>query len=414
MADTTIETTTKVPFSWITETRCVVAPVTGVAYAFSVTADNDLQYHKLSSGSFASPVDVNTATVVKFGIWYDKWTRNHTGDRVALAFTESGADDVLFNALDLADDTLDGETTIFAGATSLGVSHPDSGKLGIVRAEGGNLYCYADIDGGTEKGFFRSTNNGVTWTSRNAGFYEVTTDRMVLVPGSDADLNDVWMVYFDESAGELTLKVYDNSADSWSESAAILTSLNTSIHAELFPLDAVQRHSDGHVIAVVREHVFSADSDLIVVDITSKTTFSTLAPVKTSIQKWLNPRVFINQQNDDIYVGYMGDDDETDAIFATMGVYYKKSTNGGTSWGSQIAMSVNAEDDYRMLSLPNCITAEGGMFLPVWGNIDLSDYMCNLDNAISFGVSGQSVGEMQASLQPPVVMAPIPAQVVGY
>lgn len=390
----------------------VVAPTNGIAYAFYADGGANFEFRKLSGGSFGAAVEINPNNTQEYSVWYDKWTRNRTGNRILLAYIEAGFDDAFFNALDVSDDTLDGETTIMAGVSAIGSNNHDEAKISIVRAEGGNIYANVDLDGGTEVGFFRSVDDGANWTSRNAGYYESALDRMMLVPGTDADLNDVWLLYYDESAGEITLKTYDNSADSWSESAAIISGLSTTIFDTLIPFDAVQRHSDGHILMAIRES--DLPSDLKVVDITNATTFSTLTDVKVTLSDWIAPRIFIDQQTDHIYVAYIGDDDEGDAIFATMDVFYKKSTNGGTSWGSQTAMSVT-NDDHKQLSLPNCATAEGGMFLPVWSNDDLADLMCNLDNAISFASTLDSAAAEALAATPQMLQQltpPIP--VIGY
>ncbi|KKK64369.1 hypothetical protein LCGC14_2984910, partial [marine sediment metagenome] len=116
--------------------------------------------------------------------------------------------------------------------------------ISIVKARGGNIYVGGWIDGaisGGENGFWRSTASPATSFSArvDTGFIEGDAiDRIMFLAGSEADSNDIWSLYQDESADEITLKVYDNSGNSWSESSAIDTVVESPFR---FSYDAMDR-----------------------------------------------------------------------------------------------------------------------------------------------------------------------------
>ena len=390
MVDTTIESIADTAFHARQIGRFSVSPAPGIAYCLfigSSPAAPGFEYRKLSGGSWGNRVSVD-AEVSAFDTYYDKWTKNVTTTKWLILHNETDIHDALFNALDVSDDSLDGPQTVLAGTSFSSTASFDLSVYSVVRAEGGNIYAWVDGDGGTEIGFLRSVDDGANWTARTTtGLFETSSDRILLLPGNETDTDDIYALYYDESAGELTLKVYDNSGNSWSESSAVLSGLSTSIDSRIFPFAAAQRHSDGHIIGVVMTEEDAATTDLKVVDITNASTFSTLTDVITNVDDWGYPSILINQQNDDLYVVYLGSDAGDEALGSSVLSYYQVSTNGGSTWGGEQAMGVTS-DDLRSVSAGVSINDDGGNFIPIWFNDDFNDTLCNLDNDIEIAAAG--------------------------
>ncbi|KKK53947.1 hypothetical protein LCGC14_3089670, partial [marine sediment metagenome] len=277
---------------------------------------------------------------------------------------------------------LDGELIVFNGASASGIGWQNGG-ISIVKARGGNIYVGGWIDNNGENGFFRATDSPATsFTARtDTGFIEgIEVDRIMFLAGNEADSNDIWSIYQDVSANEMTLKVYDNSANTWNESSVIDSIDETSI---FFGFDSMDRHSDGHAILVLWNEQRSATGDLAVHDITNITTFSEKTDVVSNSDVFGIVGLLINQQNDDLYVDY------NDGLNPGQ-IVYQKSTDGGGSWDGELAMSVT-EDNHRLVMGGTSVGDDGGRWMPVWFNDDINALLTNFDNAINISaVSGDT------------------------
>ena len=268
---------------------------------------------------------------------------------------------------------------VFAGTTFTDTDW-NTGVVDIVRARGGNLYLgfWGDVDG--EFGFYRSTDDGATWTSRAQLADGNAVDGILLMPGNESDADDIWCIYWDRSSNLITVKIYDDSADSWVIEVFIGGATDD---VSYYQMSAALRHSDNHVIIAAWNVIDSAIADLKVWDgdLSSAPgggTVTTLTDVVSNLDASAQVAVFINQQNDDIYVAYL----KGGTWEATVDAVYKKSTDGGTTWGSETAISEAAADDIRALWAGHSVGADGGRFQPVFFNMDLTDLFVNLVNDV--------------------------------
>ena len=182
-------------------------------YYFFTNGDSDLDYSKTTDGgaTWGVAVDVLTETVSAFGIWYDQWTPGNTDRDIHIWLVEDGTDDVSYFRFNTTNDTKTAIVDVLAGNTTV----PGRGEFVTgTRTRGGNLLCAFDIDAGAEKGMYKSTDNGVTWSAMTDPI-EATLDQCQLFPANAADANDAWLLYDDDSATELTIKTYDDSGNSF-------------------------------------------------------------------------------------------------------------------------------------------------------------------------------------------------------
>ncbi len=390
---------------------------TGYVFFPEGTVTVTLRYRKTTDGgaSWAAPVTIDTATVIAMDIWFDKWTPGDSGTVIHIWWAESTGHLVHYRSLDTSDDSLGTDRTVFTGTSfepgTTRLNHAITGT----KAVGGNLYVqfWGDNDG--EQDFYRSIDSGVNWTDRLTGGDGNEPDEVLLLPDDDsADNQDVVMLYWDRSADELSIKKYDNSANTWGETS-ISGSMNDT--GNLLNMSAVVRHSDGHIIVAAWTDLDVATADLKVWDITLATpTITAKTDVVTDSDDCAGAALFIDQNTDDLYCAYLGNEDGSEVLFTTVTAFYKKSDDGAGTWGAQSAYQEGAADDMRYINAGHSTPGSAaGRFEPVWFNDDLDDLFVNKVNSVEITVTALTVGEMMAArMMGPPMTPPVPAEVVAY
>lgn len=385
MADITIDAVTlTTAYAAVQEHVVWTSPTTG--YAFMVDSTSQLVYYKStdSGGSFSGPTAVSsTSDVTQFSIWFDKWTNGDTGTEIHCAYSVTGNDDTMYRALDTSDDSLGTEVIAYAATSVTGSITYANYSTSIVVARGGNIYISAKTTT-TEHKFVRSTDSGANFTERADVHEGASGDRCVLQPGSEADNNDIWAFFWDSSASEVSIKVYDNSGNSWAETS--ISGGMTISHSAFLGIYAVHRHSDNHSILFVWNNYDSATADLKVWDITNSGTVTAKTDVLTDSAESACAAPMINQQNDDLYCAYI----RGSGLGSSVGTKYKKSDDGGGTWGSETAISEGTDDDLRGVFGGSSVGDDGGRFQPCWHNDDLDDFITNKVNSVE--ISAAAVG----------------------
>ena len=374
MADITVDSAVQDNFNALTSPRTLVWINKTTGYMFFIDSAIDFHYRKTtdSGASWGTEVTIRTGTVLGFSIWYDRWTKGDSGDIIHMAFVDTNDDNITYNSFDTNDDTLDGEVTVLNGSTADGGASFVFRCISIVKAKGGNVYVGGWIDNDGENGFFRATQSPATsFTSRTTMADGNVVDRIQFLTGSETDTNDIWSIYQDASANQITLKVYDDTGNSWSESSSIDSIAEATV---FFGYDAMDRHSDGHAILVMWNANQSTTADLAVWDITdiSTQTAKTDVIVDDSVHGICG--LVINQQNDNLYAIYSDG--------ATIGqIFYQISTDGGGTWDGAVALSITA-DDHKGIFSGSIIGNDGGRMMPQWFNDDLNSLVTNKDNSV--------------------------------
>ena len=346
-------------------------------YAFYISASTNDFYYKKSTDSGATwgtAQTVSSGAVIAISVWYDKWT-DDVGDNIHIVYLEGLVDDLLYRTLDTTDDTLGTEQTVLLGNTAT-FGTWSTHDLAITKARGGNLYVQGWIDS-DEHGFARSTDGGATWGARTDGADGDAVDMIVLTPGNETDSQDVWMIYGDVSANEVSLKIHDDSGNSWSEtsidaSAAKLASFNKKI-------DAVHRISDNHTIVAFWNDFNVSTADLKVYDIGGSASITAKTDVETNLAEATGIALQIDNQTDTIRAWYLFGS----AFFATVDVDYKISTDGGATWGTRTQFSDDTAADLRFIMAPSGVGNYGGLWISAWGNDDLVDLLTNSTNSVA-------------------------------
>lgn len=379
MADVTVSTLPGSNYQYAM--RSVVFTNRDTGYYFYIGSGNDFDYHKTTDGgkTWGSGVDIFTGTVIGCDVWYDQWTSGDTGRIIHMWYFDTSADTVTYRQLNTVTDTLSTAVNVFVGGSAVG------GRGVFVsgtKASGGNLYCCFDIDGGTEKGFYRSVDNGATWTARTDPV-EATLDQALLFPANAADSQDIWLLYDDDSATELTVQTYDDSGNSFSESAALTFDNDPNNAVGQYGFSGSIRHSDGHLIFAFFNAYDAVGEDFLCYDWDGSTA-TALTALTTDIDDMYYPSVYLNQdQPDYIYIAYIGKSDGLETLGTTNSVYYALSKNRGVTWTMDTAYSASSTD-YRHTWAP----LNGERFLVLFLDISAVDTLTNNDNSKEFGFTG--------------------------
>lgn len=362
-----------------------------VGYVFFVplvTADK-VQYSKTTDGGATwgagvDIVDVADNELFRFHVWFDKNTPGDSGTKIHVVYQCWGNDSIRYRSLDTASDTLGTEVTIATGITyTPNTASWVACNISITKAKGGNLYV--SFGGNTDVLIYRSTDAGVNWTARTA-VGEGAIDVVLLMPANTSDTQDICAIFDDVSANAISVKVYDDSANTWGETAiaAMVDNLLVNNFA------ASVRHSDGHVLLAFWNAYDTTTADLQTYDITVATvgagnaTVTAKTNVVTDSPESAQCCVFIDQATDDVYIGYLKGGTWT----ATVGVFYKLSTDDMGTWGSEVTYDEGADDDYRQLSSGLGVkSGQAGRFYIVWNDDDDNDLFGNKVNSIAITVS---------------------------
>jgi hypothetical protein len=358
-------------------------------YLFFINSASDVRYRKTTDGgaSWAASVLIDATTATSLNIWFDKWTRGDSGTLIHIWWLESATDDVHYRSLDTSSDTLGTDRTVFNGTTFSSTSSRASHAISGTKAVGGNLYVQFWGDALGERGFYRSVDAGVNWTSRTDGADGNPIDEVICLPDDDsADNEDIVMIYWDRSANDIFIKKYDDSGNSWGATVIDANMLDSSA---VMQMSAVVRHSDGHIILAAWSALDTATADLKIWDITLATpTITAKTDVVTDSDDCVGAALFIDQNNDDLYCAYLGDEDGSETWQDALTAFYKKSEDGAGTWGAQTAYQEGAADDERYIDAGHSTPGSAaGRFEPVWFNDDLADLFVNKVNSVEITVA---------------------------
>jgi len=361
---------------------------TSVGYVIFANSGYDIVYRKTSDGgdNWAAAVTIYTGNNYTYDCWADWQTAGDTGTKIHVALIDDTGENIMYVYLDTDGDTVAGEDQIAGAGPLYSLGRPNQ-QISITKTRGGNIavaYRYKDEDTSRHYRFYTSPD-AATWTERDNP-WESSNDDILLFPGNEADNQDIWAVFWDESESEISLKTYDDSGNSWSEQSI---SGSMAFEKDYKQMEGAVRLSDGHLILAAWNLFDDVGADLMVWDINGAGSITAKANVLTNSAESFLVSMLIDQSTDDIYVAYA----RGTSVGSAVKVYYKESEDGGGTWGGETAMQADAEDNEKWISCGAVKEEWGGHFMPIWYNDDLEDIFCNTDNAI----------EIAAPADPPTV-----------
>ena len=342
-------------------TQYVVQKANGDLFLFYVDSGSDVAFKSSTNNgiTWSNPTVVFAGTVTALSVWYDRWS-DIASDMVRVAYTESATDDTLYRGVDISDTALPvqgTQTSIFAG-----VSTATGGNLSITRARGGNLYCHTMLDAGAEGGFYRSTDAGATWGSRTVNETLATTDQIILLPGWGADNQDIMAFFWDASANEISRQLHDDSANTWSETS-IAASMTDQVATIAFPhFAATVDIANSQNLLVAWSNVDTLNSDLRCWTVTDSAITEVTNVVLNSTDDQGLTAIGIDTTTGYWYVFYGGKSDGSEVYLTNINIYYKISTDSGTTWGSETLLTTRLRDRTWLICTPRFVNHFGVAF----------------------------------------------------
>lgn len=327
-----------------------------------------------ASWSTSSPGGTNRTLTM--AAWFDGEGVGDSGSLIHVIWADRDDVDLKYAAFSV---------TAGTWSTPVTIASPDVGstsapnRVFITKARSGRLYV-GHVRNATNSGAWESTDAGATWSSIANPWESHVNDIAMGVYCNTGDNNDCAIVFWDDDADAISIKVYDESGDSWGETAVA----SSMVDEESFQQWAVAtRLSDGAVILTAWTQLDNAAADLkawqLDIDLTPSVT--ALADVLTDTDDAWLAGLFIDQDTNDIYCAYLRG---TGGPAGVAGVaYYKLSDDDGATWETEAAYQEDAADDYKWLSAGAMgISGTGGRFQPVIGNDDIPAAYVNLTNDV--------------------------------
>lgn len=334
----------------------VVQANNGSLYLVYVDAQSDVVFVKSTNDgiTWTNPTAVFTGTARGVSVWYGRWS-GLANDKIYIAYNDDGNGDILFRTIDTASsDALGTETTVFAGTSSAGGC-----GFSICLDRAGNVRVAGAIDAGAEDGAWSSTDDGATWGDTIADPSEgATQDQYFLLPGWNADTSDFMLIFVDASANGLSVKRYDDSANTWGETAIIAdgsftdqTASNAFPHVACFVDVANSRN-----IVAAWNATDAANADLTCWIITDTTVTAVTDIVTNSTDDQGLCAIGIDTDTNTWYAFYGGKSDGSETYATSMMIYYKTSSDSGTTWGSETALSTILRASQWLVCTPRFAT----------------------------------------------------------
>ncbi len=337
-------------------TPSVVFTDDNTGYAFYVDSTGACVYSKTTDGgtSWSGAVTVDAQTdCLHIAVWYDRWTPgNTTGTMIHVVTDDSGNDDAWYTRLDTSNDTL--TTTLdVSGANQGGTYVAGSNLPTITEATDGTIYLgVLDASDSYVLECSSSCDSNITqWTEAAPSPFTNANDNIVLMPLPGAK---VMAIIRSVAANTMESKVWSGSA--WDSSWTVIDSNapgNTTYDGG--EMGATLDRSTGNIYLAYGANVATPGTDddirTAVYDATggtwtSKTnviTGSSSDGVQVNDRGVTGVKIARDENNGDLYVVYTAQ--STPGTATTGNVYFKKSTDGMSTWGSESAQLNTTSDD---------------------------------------------------------------------
>jgi len=336
-----------------TGTNYIVQTPAGVLYMVMITAQDDVNFKKSSDGglTWSQSTAIRTGTVTALAIWYDRWS-GIAGGLIHCAYIEGYAGDTFYRTIDTeASDALSTQTVILDAGVSASTGH-----LSITRAKGGNVLCKTVVS--TAGGVYRLANanvpNGAWDAARTIDETIAAGDQMILVPNlTSADTQDIMAFFWDASADEVSRKLYDDSANSWSETSIATSMWKLATTMAFANFDIAMDLTNSRVVLVAWSDSDFANADLRCWTVTDSAITEVTNVVLNSTDDQGLAAISIDSQTGYWHAFYGGKSDGSETFITALHIYTKVSRDSGTTWGPETQVDVGAVFDVRWLATTN-------------------------------------------------------------
>ena len=356
---------------------------TGYLFYVNNAGPNKIVYTKTVDGgdNWAATVNVSLGTPdtgEAIGVWYDRWTPGDTGTLIHIAFADDNVGrDVVWRSLDTATDTLSGQVVVIAGGGSASAF-----QIAITKARDGNLYIgWHSNDANISSDWRRSTTAGATWADPGDNPMESPTDSALFLPASNTgDDQDIWIIFHDNNDNQQSLKVWDDSAGTITETTFGGTYVVPSNWS------ATPRHSDGHIFGFFWTAGSGVSGDYECWEINGASSITQRTDIRTADTNGFQSGCMIDNNTGRLYAVWCSNS-------AAGVVNYKTSDDGGVTWSGTTQFSAGAHTLRRVDSAISIRTGDTGKWMPIWYDKGPDDFETNDANDIEIAAVSNAVGD---------------------
>lgn len=319
-------------------------------YVVYVDKDNELRLAKSTNNGLTwdEPIGVvvANATIMHYSCWYDNWSDINSSNLIHIVYGTSFRDYFYVN-YNTSTDTFSSTTAIaaFAGGSFTGYY-----GISVTRAKGGNLgffYSYLDDGPAVATGFYTSSNIGSTWSPASSpGTIGTSMPNGILLPEfSSNDPQDMMMISQIETQNTIYKRFYDSSANTWATSSFGTSSLGYSYgfpYISVFP-DKV--NSQSVVVAWnasgYPSSTTGAKLQCFTITSASVTEKTLIATSSTSTATAVTACGISYNTLDNNWYAYYGGKLSGGEIRSNCNIYYRQSSDQGTTWSSELPLTLD-------------------------------------------------------------------------
>lgn len=394
-AESTIDATVNTALNNNKNQPVLVFTSATVGYMFYCETTGTIGYSKTSDGgaTWASYVATTSQSdIAGYSIWYDQWTPGDTsGTKIHISMIDTSADDVWYDTLDTNGDSQGTEAAI---STVYGNTIAAVDEVTITKATDGVLYILSS--NGTAATVARKCSTtcatASNWSDAGTTPLDNANDYIRVVPLASGN---IMVIRDDVSAEDIQSKVYTASSNTWDSS---WTNIDTSASDSTTYLETIAvtvRKSNNDIYLAYGAGVAAAGTADIRTAIYSSGSWSAKTAVISSQNTLTNLSLTIRDGTDDAYVAYL-----KGTAGSSMNVYYKRSTDGMTSWGNEAQLNSTVTNaDFRWMYM-NVLSDK--LIYAAWeGNTGTDDAMYGAIveefGTVTVGTSGTQTSGMFSS-----------------
>jgi hypothetical protein len=345
------------------------------------TESGDLRLAKTTDAFVTVPltgVEAEAGTLEQVGTWADFQTPGRGGDKVHVVSLDTTGNDFDYWPADISDGAWGSKVEINGSA---GVNATNELNICFITITSNGTF-YAGYATGTASAAYKSTNQGANWSTIANPFEAHAGDHCIPVLVDTGDNSDFGLLVSDIDSDTLEFWGYDASLDTWVKTD-VVSGLAWNATWIGFNTKAQRTTRLNYVAYFTEFNTATADLETATLSVTdlSSPVWTAKGNVLTDTTGATAATVMHNPLNDDIYVGYV-----KGTVSSLTNCFYKKSTNGMTSFGGEVQFTVDTADDYRSLGASVISQQLGGLLTFIVYDDDDDQLRTNLDN--DFPVSG--------------------------
>lgn len=331
---------------WITDQK---------GFVFYIGTEGDLEMASTTNGgttwAVTNAVDsVNTTDVVNYAIWWDGWTAPGTTTAyIHIATTDTSVDDIYYTRVDTNSGT---SSATVVTTTQAGTCVAGSCYVSITKASNNVLYvATADTADSWVDSCSTTCTSTVNWSERTSAYTGTLGDDFPLlapIPGT----NNIMLVWWDISLDDVIAREYSATSSTWGATTTLNATAedNTTYDAQLMGISVST--STGKIALVYTDDTddyVTQDHDIDFWTYASSTGWVQGTDVVTDASGGLTGAKITYDVRSNVWFAIYSRR-TTIGTLTTGNIYYRRSTDGGATWGSELGPVNDNTDDINSLT----------------------------------------------------------------